>query len=146
MSRIKKMKQQKATIISATIEGLILDPTSEAVDQLASLLESCVEIIERIVEYHGGKVISFGGRQFVLVFTGRTKENENIISALDAVLEIQSKLNDLAEDQKLEIALILLRWRIRFDRCVIPGSYYQTRESILYQRAFIISISWSPYQ
>jgi class 3 adenylate cyclase/tetratricopeptide (TPR) repeat protein len=89
---------QNATIVNAELSGLNADDLS----QVAELLNTCMDAIESIVAYQGGKIVHFIGANFLAIFAGKKSEKENAIVALDALLEIQTKLNHFSDDLKTE--------------------------------------------
>ena len=61
-----------------------------------------MDAVESIVAYQGGKIVHFIGTNFLAIFAGKKSEKENAIVALNALLEIQTKLNNFSDDLKTE--------------------------------------------
>jgi len=97
---IDKMVENQATIVSAELNDISAIPDGDNLMQIVDILSTCVDAIGSIVDYHGGHLVQFAGRNFLVVFNSRKKGEENAIAALEATLEIQSKLIKLSEELK----------------------------------------------
>jgi len=98
MPQKETLAEQKATIVNAELSGL----SSDDLSQVAELLNACMDAVESIVAYQGGKIVHFIGTNFLAIFAGKKSEKENANVALNALLEIQTKFNNFSEDKKTE--------------------------------------------
>ena len=96
------LAEQKATIVNAELSGLNGASSADDLSQVAELLNACMDAVESAVTSHSGKMVHFIGTNFLAIFASKKSEKENANVALNALLEIQTKLNNFSEDQKTE--------------------------------------------
>ena len=102
MPQKKEMTEKQATIVSAEWNDLYGSTGDSDLSQLARMLETLMDIVEKVADYNGGKVTQSAGLNFLLIFSDRNSEKENISSALETILEVQRKLAGLSEEIKSE--------------------------------------------
>ena len=79
----ESLAEQKATIVNAELSGLNGSSAADDLTQVAELLNACMDAIESIVDYQGGKIVHFIGTNFLAIFAGKKSEKENANVALD---------------------------------------------------------------
>jgi class 3 adenylate cyclase/tetratricopeptide (TPR) repeat protein len=98
MSKKLSLVEKCATMVSAEGNKLPSSGDGDDVSHIAELLDMLREVVDKVSDYHGGRMVQFAGRSFILLFSDRKNDRENAASALDAILEIQRRLTSLAPE------------------------------------------------
>ncbi|MCD4729980.1 MAG: AAA family ATPase [Bacteroidales bacterium] len=98
------LEKKQATIVCADIHGIFGSAEQEAIEQSTDLMNTCMEIIESVSNYYGGKIIQFTGKNAILVFEDKADNPKN---ALDATIEIREKIAELSKEVSLATPLKL---------------------------------------
>ena len=101
------LEKKQATIVCADIHGIFGSDEQEGIEQSTDLMNTCMEIIESVSNYYGGKIIQFTGKNAILVFEDKVGKTGDPKNALDATIEIREKIAELSKEVSLATPLKL---------------------------------------